>query len=61
MKDIVKDIERLYEWACNRANDDCRRCNFSIEDGDSRRYLCPFDNVIRAAEDRAKEVEKCHT
>lgn len=55
--ELSKQIERLQEWACEKVNDDCRWCNFAIDDGDyfSHHYYCPFDKVIFAAEERAKE------
>ena len=58
---LKRQIERLCEWACEKVNDDCRRCNFSIDDGDyfSHHYYCPFDKVIDATEERAKEVQSC--
>ena len=54
---LKRQIERLRHWACEKVNDDCRMCNFVIDDGDIyySHYCCPYDNVIKAAEDRAKE------
>lgn len=55
--ELVKQIERLYTWACNKADGNCMRCSFSIDDGSypTHHYYCPFDDVITAAEERAKE------
>lgn len=54
---LKRQIERLRKWACPQA-DYCQDCKYVIH-GDLDEYddWCPFDNVIRAAEDRAKEVE----
>lgn len=55
---LKRQIETLQEWACSKAKDGCCAwCNFSIDDGDyfSHHYYCPFDKVIDAAEERAKE------
>lgn len=49
---LKRQIERLLHWACPQA-DDCHDCKYAIH-GDWN--WCPFDNVIRAAEDRASEV-----
>ena len=53
--ELSKQIERLREWACPRA-DYCEKCKYAIEAAHGTEWWCPFDNVIRAAEDRAKEV-----
>ena len=58
---LKRQIERLRHWACPQAYD-CRDCKYAIH-GDWNDYAdeyddwCPFDNVIRAAEDRAKARE----
>lgn len=61
--ELSKQIEMLQEWACEKAKDDCMRCNFSIDGGDyfSHHYYCPFDNVIDASEQRAKEIQDSDT
>ena len=43
---LKQQIERLRRWACSQADycDDCK-------------YVIHSDNVIRSAEDRAKEVQ----
>ncbi len=52
---LKRQLERLYELVCiGEAN--CHKCKYALEDSDYY-YLCPFDNVIQAAEDRAKESE----
>lgn len=56
MKDIVKDIERLQKWACI-GEWNCEKCKYAVEAAYGTEWWCPFDEVIRAAADRAKEVE----
>ena len=60
--ELKQQIEHLQEWACEKANNDCKRCIFSIDGGDyySHNYYCPFDDVITAAEDKAKEESENH-
>jgi hypothetical protein len=57
---LKRQIETLRKWACEKAKQDCYHCEYSIRD-----YVngsdCLFYEVIKAAEDRAKEVQKCHT
>ena len=59
---LKRQLERLYEWACNKSNY-CDTCKYAVDCGwddytDEEMYVCPFENVIRAAEDRAKEGKK---
>ena len=57
MMGLKRQIERLRKWACSKANY-CQDCKYVIHsDLDEYDDWCPFDNVIRAAEDRAKEVQ----
>lgn len=60
---LKTQLENLNEWACKKVDSDCKKCNFSIDDGDAmtHHYYCPFDDVIAAAEEREKEVQICHT
>jgi hypothetical protein len=60
---LKRQLERLRHWACPQAYD-CLDCKYAIH-GDWNDYAdeydnwCPFENVIKAAEDRAKEGETC--
>ena len=48
--EIIADMEK--------AKQDCYHCEYSIRD-DVNGSVCLFYEVIRAAEDRAKEVQPC--
>ena len=54
----IRQIEMLKKWACEKAKKDCYDCDYSIFD---EWDCCPFSRVLEAAEDRAREVQKCHT
>lgn len=52
---LKRQIETLREWACSQAAY-CQDCKYVIHsDLDEYDDWCPFDYVIQAAEDRAKE------
>lgn len=57
---LKRRIETLKEWACSQAHDccDCRYAIHGVWNNDVEEYddWCPFDNVIKAAGDRASEV-----
>jgi hypothetical protein len=57
---LKRQIGTLREWACEKAKQDCYNCEYSIRDAVNG-SLCLFYEVIKAAEDRAKGVQKCHT
>jgi hypothetical protein len=48
---LKRQIETLKEWACEKAKQDCYYCEYSIRD-DVIGSVCPFYEVIKAAEDR---------
>lgn len=52
---LKRQIETLKEWACDKANNDCYNCDYSVFD---EWDCCPFARVLESAEDRAKEGEK---
>ena len=56
--ELARQIERLYEWACI-GEFNCEKCRYSVEAAYGTEWWCPFDEVIKAAEDRAKEGESC--
>ena len=58
MKDIVKDIERIQKWACDKANNFCEKCSYSVYGGrylGTEVYSCAIGITADAARDRAKE------
>ena len=59
---LKKQVEKVYDWACNK-NYYCDTCRYAIDGGwndynDEEDYQCPFERVIQAIEDRAKEQEE---
>ena len=61
MKDIVKDIERLQDWACNKANKSCENCAYAVNVGRNfatQWYFCGIGIAMEAAGNRAKEGEE---
>lgn len=49
---LKRRIEKLKDWACAK---DCGMCPWCDEAEYGERF-CPFDGVIKAAEERAREV-----
>ena len=47
-------VEKVYDWACDKTGGDCEECKYSTRLG-WEDYSCPFDDVITAIEDKAKE------
>lgn len=54
MEQLEKEIKKLQEWACDKAKLDCYYCEYSIRD-DVTGPVCPFYEVIQAAEDKSKD------
>ena len=51
---MKKKIEKLKDWACAK---DCGMCPWCDEAEYGERF-CPFDGVIKAAEEREKARDK---
>lgn len=54
---LKQEIETLREWACEKVKYDCYNCEYSTFD---EYDCCPFNVVMQAAEDRAKEEPEPH-
>ena len=53
-KKLEGQVEKVYDWACDKTGGDCEECKYSTRLG-WEDYSCPFDDVITAIEDKAKE------
>ena len=58
---LKRQIEKLQDWACDKANNDCKNCAYAVNVGRNlatQWYFCGIGIAMEAAEDRAKEGEK---
>ena len=62
MMGLKRQIERLQKWACNKANNSCEKCSYSVHGGrylGKELYFCTIGITADAVKDRAKEVQSC--
>lgn len=55
---LKRQLERLQKWACNKANNSCEKCSYSVYGGrylGTEVYSCAIGIAADAARDRAKE------